>query len=331
MVVWWTFGIGVLNLAMGFLLGAYVYLHMGYALPGKRYFGYRPEGPMAASELPASVAGAIQQVVTRQAEQKAVVSPKPTLSELPAEELKLDEKYAESWVLQMNVAMIRSEGRSTEIDTRLRACHGQFDVDTVSECLEALKNECRDYMKEQAQLADRFHTRIDEMGDLKSLGETIEMTNLEQTAQIETTISNLEHMDFQTDLAAAANRLLEEIDNLRNARHKLRDDQELAFVSIARHEGRLSQIYDQLKHDRLTGLINRIGVETMLEDWWTQKTSTVQSDQRRVDRPRWICRCQRGQRGARSAIGCWLRCRDGSWRPADLMPWSPGYAANNFS
>jgi hypothetical protein len=119
-------------------------------------------------------------------------------------------------------------------------------------------------LAEQSEAAEKFRARIGELGELASLGEEIEMTNLEQSAQVETTINNLEYMDFRSDPEAANQRLLEEIKNLRTARHKLRDNQEVAFLSIARYEKRIDKIEKQLFIDPLTKLRNRIGLEEAL-------------------------------------------------------------------
>ena len=183
----------------------------------------------------------------------------------------LDEKYVETSILKLNIAMMKSGARSTEIDTKLRAVRGNSDLATIQSCLAELTVDCETYLAEQAETAKRFSERIDELGELAAVGEEIEMANLEQSAQIETTVSNLRTMDFETDLEAANVRLLEEIKNLRVARHKLRDNQETAFVTIARYEERMGGIEQQLYNDPLTGLRNRIGLETALWEWWKQR------------------------------------------------------------
>jgi diguanylate cyclase (GGDEF)-like protein len=94
---------------------------------------------------------------------------------------------------------------------------------------------------------------------------------MNQASQIETTVSNLDHMDFEADLEAANDRLCEEIGHLRGVRHNLRDDQEAAFLTIARYEGRMDVIEEKLYHDTLTGVRNRIGVEVGLNQWWSQR------------------------------------------------------------
>ena len=183
----------------------------------------------------------------------------------------LNEKYIETSILKLNIAMIKSGNRATEIDSRLRACRGNSDSQTIHECYAKLKEDCESYLEEQAAAAEKFSDRIGEMGELAELGADIEMGNLEQSAQVETTLSNLKHMDFDSNLEAANQRLLSEINNLRVARHKMRDNQEEAFLAMAKYENRMEVIEKQLYNDPLTNLRNRIGLEVTLWEWWKQK------------------------------------------------------------
>lgn len=180
----------------------------------------------------------------------------------------LDEKYVETSILRLNVAMMKSGARATEIDTRLRAIQGHTDSETIQSCLASLKEDCQTYLKEQSAAAEKLHNRLGELGELASLGEEIEFANMEQAAQIETSISNLDTMDFQSDLEAANVRLLGELAHLRLARHRLRDSQDEAFLAVARYENRMEKIEPKLYNDPLTGLYNRIGSEATLHQWW---------------------------------------------------------------
>jgi diguanylate cyclase (GGDEF)-like protein len=186
------------------------------------------------------------------------------------ENWQLDETYVETSILRLNIAMSKSSLRANQIDSRLRACQGHSDRELIEACLRLLREDCVTYLAEQTEAADKFHNRISEFGDLSAMGEEIEMTNLEQSAQVETTINNLKYMDFHTDPEAANMRLIEEIKNVSMARHKLRDNQEAAFLTVARHENRLDKIEKRLFPDELTLLRNRIGLETTLFDWWGQ-------------------------------------------------------------
>ena len=183
----------------------------------------------------------------------------------------LNEKYVETSILRLNIAMMKSGARSTEIDTLLRSVRGNSNQETIKDCWTKLKEDCQSYLAEQSEAAERFAARLDELGDLASVGEEIEFANMNQASQIETTVSNLDHMDFESDLESANSRLLEEIANLRLARHQLRDDQETAFLTIARFEDRLDKIEEKLYHDPLTGVRNRIGLEVALNEWWSQR------------------------------------------------------------
>jgi diguanylate cyclase (GGDEF)-like protein len=182
----------------------------------------------------------------------------------------LNEKFIETSVLRLNIVMMKSGARATEIDTRLRACKGRTDGGTIQRCLAELIADCEIYLAEQSEAAEKFSSRLNELGELADLGAEIEMANLEQSAQVETSLSNLRHMDFRADLEAANIRLLAEIHLLRTARHKLRDSQEAAFLTIARYENRLDKIEPQLFNDPLTKLRNRLGLETTLHEWWKQ-------------------------------------------------------------
>ncbi len=186
----------------------------------------------------------------------------------------LNEKYVETSILKLNIAMMKSGARATDIDTELRQCQGQSRVDTIRRCLEQLSDDCESYLSEQSELAEKFANRIGELGELKDLGGEIEIANLEQSAQVETTLNNLRHMDFESDLEAANLRLLMEIKNLRVARHKLRDNQDMAFATIARYENRLDKIEKRLFNDPLTNLYSRIGTEATLHQWWNQNRHT---------------------------------------------------------
>jgi diguanylate cyclase (GGDEF)-like protein len=182
----------------------------------------------------------------------------------------LNEKFVETSILKLNIAMIKSGQRAMELDTRLRAIRGRSDQATIRQCVADLLEDCQTYLVEQSEAAEKFRDRIGELGELKSLGEEIEMANLEQAAQIETTMSNLQHMNFEGDLEAANHRVLGELNSLRIARHRLRDNQEMAFMTIARYEDRIEKIERQLHNDSLTKLRNRIGLEATLWQWWRQ-------------------------------------------------------------
>ena len=289
--VFLTLAIGVSNLCLGYALA--VYLGYGPSSLGDTWTAlwsgssarWSPTNQAGAGAQP--VDSFLQELMHSSIEDILGEEPEETLEDTLEVELQeespsqpeeievveiaeIDEKYVETSVLKLNVAMMKSWAGMTDIDGQLHAAQGHSTLKTVRACLDELKKNCKTYLEQQGEAADSFHDRIGELGELSDLGEEIEMINLEQVAQIETTVSNLRHMDFESDLEAANLRLLEEINNLRAASHKLRDTQEAAFLSIARRENRMDKIAPQLHHDPLTRLPNRIGLETTLSDWWQQ-------------------------------------------------------------
>ena len=285
-----TLVIGVSNVLLGFAAAVY----LGFGPPGltetwEAMTGNPPAGKLSAQttaeeesikEFVEGLASiSLEDMLDSDADDEMSVEPYDELYDDDAAELmapddpenwELDEKLIETSILKLNIAMMKSGARATEIDTRLRECRGSTDKQTIETCLAMLREDCETYLSEQNMEAEKFSERIGELGELQSLGEEIETTNLEQAFQIETTLSNLEFTDFSSDLEAANLRLLEEINNLRVARHNLRDNQEAAFLAIARYENRLDDIEQRLFIDPLTKICSRIGVETTLHRWWTQ-------------------------------------------------------------
>jgi diguanylate cyclase (GGDEF)-like protein len=274
-VVLLTFTIGVLNVCLGYALAVF----LGYGPPsfGEVWDAFVVESPTAApaaetqgadlGESPSLPVASESSAVAEAAE-----SPLPSPQPAPAAPTtwQLDETFVESNILKFSVAISRSGAQMREIETRLRSSEGHWDAATIESCLAELEKDAAEYLEEQGRLAEQLHDRMAELGDMTALGEQVEAANLAAVAQLETTISNLKHMDFHGDLAAAGKRLLEEIDNLRVARHNLRDDQEAAFLAVARRQNRLEQVDPQARRDYLTGLPNRIGLETALWQWWEE-------------------------------------------------------------
>ena len=295
-----TLVVSLVNLALGYAAAAY----LGYGPPG--VFSLRVDLPRwprrrgMPAAVPTGTVGDADSGLFRESLHSAEdLSPDSPIEELlddgPADSLEVEpcyepydddvaelinperpeawdlgEKFVETSILKLNIAMIKSGKRATEIDSRLRGVRGSSDVETIRRCVADLLEDCRTYLVEQNEAAEKFRNRIAELGELRALGEEVEMANLEQSAQIETTISNLEHLEFEANLEAANDRLLAELNHLRVARHRLRDDHESAFLAIARYEDRMDTIESQLFNDPLTKLRNRIGLETALWQWWRQ-------------------------------------------------------------
>ena len=282
-----TFTVGVLNVCLGYAVAVF----LGYGPPGwaEAWEALTGEGASTSvrieplSAIPEEfAAGPVELMLDDASGEESEIEPYSEPYDEDAAEFDqvvlsapehwdLNEKYVETSILKLNIAMMKSGARAMELDAKLRACRGRSSPEIIKKCLTELHEDCQAYLAEQAENAEKFRERVGELGELKGLGDEIEMANLEQIAQVETTLGNLKYMDFESDLEAANARLLEEINNLRVARHRLRDEQEIAFLAIARYEDRIDKIEKQLFTDPLTKLRNRIGLEELLWQWWRQK------------------------------------------------------------
>jgi len=181
----------------------------------------------------------------------------------------MGEKHVETSILKLNSVIIKSGIFSAQLDSRLRAARGTADAHLAQNSMADLRNDCANYLAAQAELTAKMKKRIDEFGELAHLAEEIEYSNMEQAAQIETTINNVDRMNPGAP-EETVSQLLKELSKLRFARHRLRDQQEKAFLTMVRYEKRMDMIVPQLFVDEISGLRCRIGLEVTLHEWWKQ-------------------------------------------------------------
>ena len=272
--------IGVLNVCLGYGLAVY----LGHGPPGvlEAWEALTTGAPAAEQRTAVEelMDGLVEQQVAPQGEEPVEQPEEAKSQEEPdAEEAAgpeepqywdLDEKFVEASVLKFKLALMKDAANSAKIDTRLRKCRNRNKQETIRACADRLRKSCEVYLAEQAEAADQFRARFHELGEMSALGKDVETAVLDRTAQVENTLSNLGQMDFKSDLETAGARLLEEIDKLRTAGHRLGDYWDKAFLAIARHEDRLGKIESRLLSDALCGLPNRIGLEKILWDWWQE-------------------------------------------------------------
>jgi len=276
-----TLVIGVLNVCLGYALA----VHLGYGPPSlldawDAMSGHQPVVEPSIEPVEEPAPEAVQSEPDTFDDFVPELSGETPLSDefdeyeplgpAESEAWNLNEKFVETSVLKFNIVLIKTGNRLADIDTRLRSLEGEFSLEDAQENLSKLETACQSHLKELNQVSDEFRTRFDELQGLDTLAEDVDMVILEESAQIETTVSNLQHMDFESNLPAARARLLEEIHKLRAAGRKLRGYLDVVFLTIARSENRLGQIEKRLQLDQLTKLTNRIGFEVMLHRWWDE-------------------------------------------------------------
>ncbi len=197
----------------------------------------------------------------------AAMEPLAAAAPVAADPPAADMPVLEQSVFGLNTAVLRSMARVTEIEGRLRAAQGHYELSDLQQVATELLTDCETYLAEQRGATERFHQQAAEEEAQESLTEQIELANLEQSALTETVIAHLRQMEFEPDLGTAAERLFSEIYDLRAGRHRLRDTQEQAFVAVVRRSGRLGALDAQFTTDSLTELPNRTGLEARLDEW----------------------------------------------------------------
>ena len=239
-----------------------------------------PQGPQTINDLITSInATSLNDLIVDEADDLTSLTPMQelfddelakVLMEQGPEAWLVNEKNVETSILKLNVAMMKSGRFTAELDSRLRRVRGSGTPVIIKQFKTELSEDCQNYLVSQKSVLEQIQNRLNEFGELKSLAEDIDIANLEQEAQIETTISNLNQLQPENP-EEAITRLLRELVSLRVARHRLRDMQEKAFMKVVTYENRVDTIPPQSFINDILGIRGRIGIESTLFEWWKQK------------------------------------------------------------
>lgn len=208
--------------------------------------------------------------------------PAPKVSEeLPAEWLSvLDEAQHSCGLVEASVHVLKLEvGRYRDhlihIDGQVRACRTTPDVAVIHSLLAQLKLVNVEWLKKQGEATSHLQAKHGDLGDNASLGSGLEDILLEQTAQIETTVSNLDLLDFSSNVSQGCTRLIGEIRKLIDLAHGLRDRMQEVLLTIMHQEKRLLDQDRRTQLDGLTGMYNRPGLEIVLQQLWANDPQRV--------------------------------------------------------
>jgi diguanylate cyclase (GGDEF)-like protein len=169
-------------------------------------------------------------------------------------------------VLRLEVGHYRS--RLLGVDDLLRT----FDSPPTADDLQAIAHElCKvnqDWLHKQADAAAHLSDRRGSLGAFEGAALELENVLLDQAAQIETTLSNLSTLTIAADIDEAGKQLKRELCRLIDLAHTLRDRMSDSLVAIMAAEKKIHTLERKFQLDGLTGLLNRFGLEFLLEQWW---------------------------------------------------------------
>ncbi len=91
---------------------------------------------------------------------------------------------------------------------------------------------------------------------------------MEQAAQIETTCSNIDLLDFDSDMEIGCRRLITELRKLIDLAHSLRSQMHESQLAIMVAGKKIDSIDRKLQFDAKTNLHNRTGLEVLFSELW---------------------------------------------------------------
>ncbi|MBI1247334.1 diguanylate cyclase [bacterium] len=195
------------------------------------------------------------------------VIPYEYLDQLRAESIEANSLVeATAQVLRLEIGKYRA--KLIEIENNLREVWYQPTEDALHGIAEELDALNIDWLDKQAEASQHLDSSTEGLGGYSDIGRRLCDTLFDQTAQIETTLSNLQHLDFEDNLTDVCRKLILEIGRLMDLCHDLRDKMTETIVTVLRAEKQLSTVDSKMKVDSLTGLMNRTGTECKLFEWW---------------------------------------------------------------
>jgi len=258
--------IALLNIGLGYAVGVY--------WRNTLLWGSLTETPSILADTESlAVDHEYQESDTFDEPESIVIAPAVESKEIPREWLDMLEggvetaSFVEAAVEVFKLELGKYRDELIDIDEQVRRCVETPDESLLQQCLQNLKTSNESYLSRQSGARSHLTQNQDDLGALSEIGTRLEDVMLEQAAQIETAVSNIDVLDFESDISEGCRRLLTELDKLLNSCHALRDQMHESMLAVVVTEGRLTQLDERLRTDTLTGLSNRTGIEVVFESF----------------------------------------------------------------
>lgn len=271
--------IGMLNVSLGFALAIY----LEYLTAPEREIFIHPEVPVKEDDNDSSFGTSLlpsSSPVTKKLDELSLED----VEELPEAWLEvLDGARETNSLVEAAAEVLRLEvGKYREqlvrLDTAIRDISASGDYSSLEERVQQIKELNEEWLETQTGALNHLTDRQDNLGDNAVVGAALEDVLLDQSAQIETTISNIKMLDPASDPEGSCTRLITESARLVDLAHALRDRMIDSVAVILRSEDRLISLDEGLGTDGLTGLLGRVGTEAVFDQWQrdpTNKTRTA--------------------------------------------------------
>ncbi len=213
-----TFVIGVLNLCLGYALA----VHWGYGPPTLWDAWDALSARRPAAGIPI-VRIATADNVLRELEQAATSAPQEPL---PAEAEEVPDPVVEAELDEVELlrqSVDKAAASLAKFAARLKKGRAGQSGKTAWNFVSELQEICTPYVRQLGQAAERVCDAGQDASPATALGEEVEKMILEQAAQLETTLSNLQYMDFESGFSAAMTRLQADAANTLTAAQRLQE------------------------------------------------------------------------------------------------------------
>ena len=197
-----TFVIGVLNLCLGYALA----VHLGYGPPTFWDAWKALQTPRTTSDISSDQVVAIEEVI--QGLEQELSSP-PDAS-LPVEPEEVSDPVVEPELSDLDVlrrSVDKAIASLIEFAGGLKKGRAGQSGKTAWSFVGELQEICDPYVRHLSEAAERLCDEVRNSGQATAPSDEAQQTILEQVAQLETTLSNLQYMDFDSGFSAAMARL----------------------------------------------------------------------------------------------------------------------------
>ncbi len=185
------------------------------------------------------------------------------------------QSFVEASTQVMRLEVGRYRGELVQLDGRIRSIYKNYDVDALATAIADLERVNAEWLERQGEAVGHLASRRDDLGELQSAGQRLEDVLLDQTAQIESSCSNIKQLDFAGDREGSRRRLFTEVCRLVDMAHVLRDQLHESMLAIMIGEKRMAKLDRRLHVDSLTGFVNRTGLEAALFEWWRDDPNRI--------------------------------------------------------
>jgi diguanylate cyclase len=169
-------------------------------------------------------------------------------------------------VLRLEVGRYREQLVGWE--TRCRSLLAAADSDGLKLLGDDVRAANQQWLDQQTAAATMFSQRSGRLGDHEASAQALEQVLLDQAAQIGSTNTLLESLDYSQETESGGKQFLEQLATLIAAAHTLRDQMLDLVATLLRTGQRLNELGDGAQLEKDTRLPSRLGLEAILSAWW---------------------------------------------------------------